>query len=484
MPLKNNLIIKLTDRLFNVLNEKSGIESIHIVIQIAYLLLLKRENPNFWKQIKQEGDSPTIDEIREQIVHIQQQIADSYNLPHYIIQNIEFKINRIEIVNECVDVISSIYKEFESLSNLLNGTITYYDINSIIFDDLYEKVMRKSEKFQNLYIPKHIRNLMASLTQTNDSDRIYDPMCGNGGLLLSVYERTMIKKYESQNQDAIDTDDDGFSTLRYSLMTSLPSPGTLNGSDPNTLQLLLSALSFQLRGIKKANLQPNNFIQDSASEHFDVIIANPPFGQKLEKQYQVNGVMTKNAEIVFIDKIADALSPTGRATIIVSEGFLSNTSPQYLKCRRRLFTQYRLEGVISLPSGIFLNTQAKSSILILSKDEYNDRPDVWFYELQNDGYTNDRAKRRTKEFPLPEAVEAFRKRQHDSQNKRTETCFFVSFDEIQRNDYNLSYNRYKQFNYEIQNHGDACEMMQEIINNERDIQNILNELESTFIWKK
>lgn len=151
---------------------------------------------------------------------------------------------------------------------------------------------------------------------------------------------------------------------------------------------------------------------------------------------------------------------------------------------QKLFTQYRLEGVISLPSGIFLNTQAKSSILILSKDEHNNRPDVWFYELQNDGYTNDRAKRRTKEFPLPEVVKAFRERQYNSQNKRTETCFFVSFEEIQRNDYNLSYSRYKQFNYERQDHGDVCEMMQEIIHNERDIQNILNELESTFIWKK
>lgn len=481
---KNNLIIKLTDRLFNVLNEKSGIESIHIVIQIAYLLLLKRENPNLWKQIKQQGHSPAIDEIREQIVHIQQQTADSYNLPRYIIQDFEFKINRIEIVSECVDIINSIYKETENLGSSLNGTITYYDIDSAIFDDLYEKIMKKPEKFQNLYIPRHIRYLMASLTQINYSDRIYDPMCGNGGLLLSVYERIMIKEYESQNQDVIDTDNDGFSTLRYSLMANLPSPDTLNGSDPNPQQLLLSALSFQLRGIKKANLQPNNFIQDNISEHFDVIIANPPFGQKFNKPHQINEVVIKNAEIVFIDKIADTLSPTGRATIIVSEGFLSNTNSQHMQCRKKLFTQYRLEGVISLPSGIFLNAQAKSSILILSKDEHNNRPDVWFYELQNDGYTNDRAKRRTKEFPLPEVVKAFRERLYNSQNKRTETCFFVSFEEIQRNDYNLSYSRYKQFNYERQDHGDVCEMMQEIIHNERDIQNILNELESTFIWKK
>lgn len=275
-----------------------------------------------------------------------------------------------------------------------------------------------------------------------------------------------------------------YNCLRYSLMANLPSPDTLNGSDPNPQQLLLSALSFQLRGIKKANLQPNNFIQDNISEHFDVIIANPPFGQKFNKPHQINEVVIKNAEIVFIDKIADTLSPTGRATIIVSEGFLSNTNSQHMQCRKKLFTQYRLEGGISLPSGIFLNTQAKSSILILSKDEHNNRPDVWFYELQNDGYTNDRAKRRTKEFPLPEVVKAFRERQYNSQNKRTETCFFVSFEEIQRNDYNLSYSRYKQFNYERQDHGDVCEMMQEIIHNERDIQNILNELESTFIWKK
>lgn len=488
VSLKNNFIEKLIDRLFKMLNSKSFIEPVQVVSQISYLLLLRRENTEFWNHIK-TGDESVIYEIQDQLISVQRQLANSYNLPPHVIESIEFKINKTEILCECVDIINSIYKEFENRKNLVSGSFTYYDIDGIIFDDLYEKAMHSSQKMmkrfgkiQNLFIPKHICKLMASLTQTRQSDRIYDPMCGSGGMLLSIYESSIIKEHSNRLEDAFDTDDDGFTTPRYSSL--LNSSIALCGSDTDIIQLLLAALNFQLRGIQKANLQSDDFIQKGAPQKFDVIIANPPFGQKLDKPYQNNDIETKNVEIAFIDRIISSLSPNGKSTIIVSEGFLSNANSQYVRYREKLLTRYRLEAVISLPSGIFHNTTAKSSILILT-NEKNEKffPAIWFYELQSDGYTSG-VKRRTKEYPLPGAVTAFNKRKDDTNNQRTEVSFFVPLEEIKENDYNLSYNRYKQFSYEKQDFGNVNEIMREIINNEKDIQDTLKELESSFIWKQ
>lgn len=483
--LKNNLITKLIDRLFDILKNESDISPFHATSQISYLLLIKRVNPDVWEHIKSGNQS-------EQIIHIIQdksfpeikrQLVDSYGISYEVLDAMEFKITNMKMLHECVDVIDNIHNE----ANIrITKSLFYYDIDGIIFDELYEKSIKKSQNAQNLYIPRHIRNMMAALTEANYSGDIYDPMCSSGGMLLSIYEKVMQEKHENKIEDTISLDSDGFNTFQYSSISSSVSPSVLCGSDPNIEQLLLAILNFKLRGIAKANLQLDNFIQNESPQYFDVVIANPPFGQKLDKPYWNDGITTKNTEIAFIDKITSSLTSNGKATIIVSEGFLTKTNAQFSQCRARLIAQNRLEAVISLPPGIFHNTQAKASLLILTKGENNRNQSLgtWFYELISDGYTNDSAKRRIKGYPLPEAVKAFKQRENDIKNERTEKSFFVSFKEIQENDWNLSYNRYKQFSYEKQDYENTDKLIFDIANNEKEIQNTLDELKSMLVWRQ
>ncbi|MCC8171773.1 MAG: N-6 DNA methylase [Parabacteroides sp.] len=194
-------------------------------------------------------------------------------------------------------------------------------------------------------------------------------------------------------------------------------------------------------------------------------MANPPFGH--------------SREIEFIDHIISSLRTGGKAVIIVSEGFLGKTTPKYKKCRRKLLDGNCLKAVVSLPPGIFLTTQAKSSLLVLEKTDGNPVSDatsqVWFYDIANDGYTTDKNRRRTKEFPLPEAVKAFRERHRNVQKNRTAKSFFVSIKEIEANNWNLTYNRYKDFKYERQQY-DLDEITEKITRADREIKQQIDEL--------
>jgi type I restriction enzyme M protein len=102
---------------------------------------------------------------------------------------------------------------------------------------------------------------------------------------------------------------------------------------------------------------------------------------------------------------------------------------------------------------------------------------VWFYELENDGYSLDDNRRKLKENPLPIAVEAFKTRTRNTPTERT-TYFFVDINEIVETGYDLSYNRYKKIEYKEQNYQSPQDILDELFALENEIQNDMLELKN------
>lgn len=147
-----------------------------------------------------------------------------------------------------------------------------------------------------------------------------------------------------------------------------------------------------------------------------------------------------------------------------------------------LLKDNQLEAVISLPSGAFKPyTAVKTAILVFSKIEEKSKTwhtdKVWFYELQSDGYSLDDNRRRLKDFPLPEAKVAFDERNRTRETDR-KTHFFVSIDEIQQNDLDLSYNRYKEYEYVEQTYEPPKEILAKLMKLEQEILKDMAELNS------
>jgi type I restriction enzyme M protein len=148
------------------------------------------------------------------------------------------------------------------------------------------------------------------------------------------------------------------------------------------------------------------------------------------------------------------LEEEGKAAVIVSEGLLFNSGRSHKEVRKMLIMDCELEGVVSLPEGVFQPyTGVKTSILIFKKRKAKNKSqdiNVWFYGMASDGYSLDANRRRLKNKPLPITISEWRTRNNKNQENRQLDHFAIPFDEIEKNGFELNFNLYQDFIYEPQ----------------------------------
>ena len=217
---------------------------------------------------------------------------------------------------------------------------------------------------------------------------------------------------------------------------------------------------------------------------YSVILANPPFTGRIDKggmsdKLKITGT---NSELLFLVRISKMLRPGGKAAVIIPEGVLFGSSKAQKQTREILLKDNQLEAVISLPSGAFKPyTGVKTAILVFTKVE-EDSPTwhtekVWFYELANDGYSLDDNRRKLAENPLPIAVDAYQNRATSTPIER-KNHFYVSIDEIIKNGLDLSYNKYREFEYEEQTYEPPQEILKALFILEDEIKIEMEELKN------
>ena len=143
---------------------------------------------------------------------------------------------------------------------------------------------------------------------------------------------------------------------------------------------------------------------------------------------------------------------------------LFGTSKAHLDLRKIISEENQLEAVISLPSGVFKPYAGVSTaILIFTKGGKTDH--VWFYDLEDDGFSLDdkRDKLYKDDFAgdLPDCLDMWKKRNESKENDRIKS-FMVPFEEIKKNKYDFSINRYKEIKYEEEEYEDPIEIMKKV----------------------
>ena len=111
--------------------------------------------------------------------------------------------------------------------------------------------------------------------------------------------------------------------------------------------------------------------------------------------------------------------------------------------RQLIVDDNQLEAVISLPAGVFKPYAGVSTaILIFAKGGRTD--DVWFYDVQADGYSlDDKRTPQPDKNDLPDLVKQWKARNPKKKSDRSAKHFFVPVADIRENKYDLSLNRYK-----------------------------------------
>jgi type I restriction enzyme M protein len=146
---------------------------------------------------------------------------------------------------------------------------------------------------------------------------------------------------------------------------------------------------------------------------YDVILMNPPFKGAVDKG-DVHPSLpsdTTKSELLFLHLILRALDMGGRAAVIVPDGVLFGSSRAHVEVRRKLIEENRLDGVVSMPSGVFKPYAGVSTAVLLFTRGAQTK-DIWFYDMAHDGFSLDdkRVALDASQNDIPDVVNCWGKR--------------------------------------------------------------------------
>lgn len=329
--------------------------------------------------------------------------------------------------------------------------------------DLYEYMLGKiASAGQNgqFRTPRHIIQLMVELTAPQPEDVICDPACGTAGFLVAAGE------YVRQHHPAMLRDPKGSEHFHH---------GMFHGYDFDATMLRIGSMNMLLHGVENPDIRyRDSLAQDHAGEDekYTLILANPPFAGSLDYEGVAKDLLavvkTRKTELLFLTLFLRLLKPGGRAAVIVPDGVLFGSSTAHKALRRLLVEEQKLDAVISLPSGVFKPYAGVSTaILVFTKTNSGGTDQVWFYDLEADGWSLD--DKRAPLLPthllgaipaeslgpddhslnnLPDLVARWAERNGSERERpRSAQSFLVPKAEIEAQAFDLSRNRYREIVY-------------------------------------
>ncbi|MCL2045289.1 MAG: type I restriction-modification system subunit M [Oscillospiraceae bacterium] len=338
--------------------------------------------------------------------------------------------------------------------------------------DLYEYMLSKlttagtNGQFRT---PRHIIRMMVELLDLHPDDIICDPACGTSGFLVSAGEYLKEKYLEEifYNHDA---------KAHYDSVM-------FTGYDMDRTMLRIGAMNMMTHDIQNPQIIYKDSLSDQNADSgkYTKILANPPFKGSLDYDIVATDLIkitkTKKTELLFLALFLRMLKNGGRCASIVPDGVLFGSSKAHVSIRKEIVENHRLEAIISMPSGVFKPYAGVSTaIIIFTKTGAGGTDNVWFYDMQSDGYSLDDKRTELTTSDIPDIVKRFSNLTEEKSRERTEQSFFVPKDEIVENSYDLSINKFKQTIYEEVEYPHPREILAEINTLEQEIIKELNEL--------
>jgi type I restriction enzyme M protein len=221
--------------------------------------------------------------------------------------------------------------------------------------------------------------------------------------------------------------------------------------------LRIGSMNMLLHGVENPDISFKDSLaqaDDADEEKYSLILANPPFAGSLDYESTAKDLLqtvkTKKTELLFMALFLRLLKTGGRAAVIVPDGVLFGSSNAHRSLRKMLVEEQKLDAVIAMPSGVFKPYAGVSTaILIFTKTNSGGTDNVWFYNMQADGFSlDDKRSPQPEKTDLPDLLARWENRDAEGECKRTEQSFLVPIKEIAGNDYDLSINRYKEVEHE------------------------------------
>ncbi len=359
--------------------------------------------------------------------------------------------------------------------------------------DLYEYMLGKiASAGQNgqFRTPRHIIKLMVTMTQPTPRDVICDPASGTCGFLVAAGE------YLREHHPGL---------FRDAAARAHFHKGMFHGYDFDNTMLRIGSMNMALHGVDDPDIRYKDSLSEEHAgdeEKYSLLLANPPFAGSLDYENTAKDlftiVKTKKTELLFLALFLRLLKPGGRAAVIVPDGVLFGSSKAHKELRRILVEDHKLDGVVSLPAGVFKPYAGVSTaILLFTKTNSGGTDHVWFYDMHADGWSLDDKRQPlldghrlgpTPTSPLspaehaknnlPDVLLRWAHREGSERRRaRTEQSFCVPREELAAQGYDLSLSHYKEVVHEEVEHQTPSAILAKLKQLETEIQAAMEELE-------
>lgn len=334
------------------------------------------------------------------------------------------------------------YRDPETLKLFLKTINEFKYDHSERLGDAFEyllSVMASQGDAGQFRTPRHLIDFMVKVIKPQKNEIILDPACGTAGFLISAYKYIL---REHSNGNALTMQE------RVDLLKNF------KGYDISPDMVRLSLVNMYLHGFQQPQIYEYDTLtsEDRWNEYVDVILANPPFmspkgGIRPHKRFSVQ---SNRSEVLFVDYMAEHLTPNGRAAIIVPEGIIFQSANAYKQLRKYLVEQNYLWAVVSLPAGIFNPySGVKTSILLLDRTLAKKTDKILFVKVEADGFDLGAQRKPIEKNDFPIALSILQKwqnllRENNYFMGTENNSNFVSKSQLaNNNEYILSVERYK-----------------------------------------
>lgn len=373
--------------------------------------------------------------------------------------------------------------------------------------DLFEHVLRQIKQAGELgqfRTPRHVIRTIVEMLDPRLGETIYDPAAGTAGFLVAAYEHIRLA---NSTDAAIESAEVDGKQIKRGLGDRLSreaqrqlTEATFFGNDVDPQMVRLATMNLFLRGLDKVRILRRDALTRTLEtaqkqelgipiDGFDVVLANPPFSGRLDKDRIVDDVRvgsTTQTELLFLKYMLNHLKEGGRCGVVIPEGVLFGSTGAHKELRRQLVENNQVEAVLSLPGGVFNPySGVKTSVLIFRKSGMTGN--VMFLHADADGFKLDANHDTPIEADdLPDLVEAFAQREdrlrewqgRDEDAEWTAKWWFADTEAIRAADFNLSAGRYRPQSRAQVEHRDPLKILDDLMAVEREIIQELEELRS------
>lgn len=239
------------------------------------------------------------------------------------------------------------------------------------FGDIYESILRELQSAGSageFYTPRAVTDFMAKMIQPKIGERMADFACGTGGFITSWLKQLATSIKTTDDQTEYDN--------------------SIYGIEKKQFPYMLCITNMLLHGLDIPQIyHDNSLLRDvldyTEDDQFDVILMNPPYGGNekadVKKHFPSDLASSETADL-FMTIIMYRLRETGRAAVIIPDGFLFGTDNAKVSIKKKLLSEFNLHTVIRMPSSVF-SPYTSITTNILFFDHTKPTTETWFYRL-------------------------------------------------------------------------------------------------------